>query len=586
MASQNQGRRLVIKPAEAYETLVDVLRERAEELGDRRAFVFLADGEEAEINLTYADLYSRARAIAVRLLSQCAPGDRALLVYEPGLDYVASYFGCLFAGIIAVPAYPPDPGRLEKTLPRLQLIVDDSDPKVILTSSMVVPLKDFFVAMNPKSAGIEWINTEETDIELAAEWSAPDVRGDSVAFLQYTSGSTSNPRGVMVTHRNLLENLATSCVTGEYTDQDAFVSWLPQYHDMGLIGGIMQPLYGGFLGVLMSPMSFLQKPYRWLAAITKYNGRTSAFPNFALDLCTRKITPEQRDTLDLSSWKMAVNGAEPIRADSIERFAEYFAPCGFTPDVHCAGYGLAEATLIVTFNKMGDTPVYMTVDRQRLAENQVVQVERGATGSKMLAGCGRTLGDMRLLIVDPQTRLRCPPETVGEIWVMGSSLAQGYWNQPEETETTFRARLADTDEGPFLRTGDLGFLKDGELFVTGRLKDMIIVDGANHYPQDLEMTIETSHAHIRPGCCAVFSIDHDEGEQIVAVAETTRDYQPESSAELVEAARHDVASHHDVRLHDIVFLKTYGIPKTSSGKLQRHACRAGYLADDLERVGS
>lgn len=577
------GRKVEVKPASAYETFVDVVRRGAEIQSDFAAYVFLMDGEDQEAVLTYAELDSRARAIAVRIREACVPGDRALLVFEPGLEYIVAYFGCLYAGVVAVPAYPPEPARLEKTLPRLQVIADDSSPAVVLVSSMVMPLKDLFVGMNPSTSAKTWINTEE--IRDGGEgWAGPNLGRDSLAFLQYTSGSTKQPRGVMVTHGNLLDNVATSCITGKYGPDDSFVSWLPQYHDMGLIGGILQPLYGGFLGVLMSPMSFLQRPSRWLRAITKYRGRTSAFPNFALELCTGRVTDEQMATLDLRTWKMAVNGSEPVRPASVHRFNEKFAARGFDPNSHCPGYGLAEATLIVTFNAMHDAPRFIALDANAFERHKVAVAAEGDSQAKSYMSCGRTLGDMRVRIVHAKTRVECAPDEVGEIWAAGPSLAKGYWQQSDETERTFNARIAPTGEGPFLRTGDLGFLHEGELFVTGRIKDMIIVDGANHYPQDIEATLEASHHALRPGCSAAFSVERDGQERLVVVAEAAGNGSPLDREEVTKAVRAAVSSNHALRVYEVVLLKPRALPKTSSGKLQRHACRAGYLAGALDVV--
>lgn len=577
-----ESRSVAVNPADTYETFVDVLRERAAQMPNVRAYVFLADGEDAEINLSYGELDRQARAIAAELHEACAPGDRALLVYEPGLPYIAAWFGCLYAGVVAVPAYPPDPTRLDKTLPRLQVILQDSAPAMVLASNMVMPLQDFFRAMHQSGASTPWINTEQVDLARAEEWRAPNIDGATIAFLQYTSGSTSDPRGVMVTHRNLLENVATSCVLGDYTEDDAFVSWLPQYHDMGLIGSILQPLYGGFLGVLMSPMSFLQRPFRWLRAISKYRGKSSAFPNFALELCTKKVNEEQKAQLDLSCWKIAVNGSEPLRPSSVKRFTEAFRACGFHESAHCPGYGLAEATLIVTFSPPERTPRFIALDGAALEQHRVEPVPAEAENARHFMGCGGTLANMEVRIVNPDTLHACGADEVGEIWVRGSSLARGYWNRPEETERVFRARVAGEDNGPrYLRTGDLGFVHEGELYVTGRLKDLIIVDGANHYPQDIEASVESAHPALRAGCSAAFAVETNGAERLVVVAELAADADPE---DVRGAVRQRVAALHELRVHDVVFLKSRSIPKTSSGKLQRHACRAGYTTGTLEKV--
>lgn len=571
-----------VKPIRAYTTLVEMLRERARERGDARAFTFLVDGEGLTQDLTFGELDRQARAVAATLQECCAPGDRALLLYEPGLDYIAAYFGCLYAGVLAVPAYPPEPMRLEKTLPRLRVIADDSQSAVVLTSSAVMPLKSAFASMNPGTKGKEWFNTTDLDIAAAEPWREPRISGGTLAFLQYTSGSTTAPRGVMVSHNNLLDNVATGGVLGNYTPETVFVSWLPQYHDMGLIWGIIQPLYNGSHGVLMSPMTFLQRPYRWLKAISDYRATATGFPNFALDLCVRKVTPKQRDTLDLSSLKLAVNGSEPIRPESLDRFTEYFAPCGFAHETHCPGYGLAEATLVVSLASVPDPPARATVRVEALERHKVVVANGQEEGTRTLVGCGRTPRNWRVLIVNPETCILCAPDEVGEIWVSGACVAQGYWNRGEETERTFKALLADTGEGPFLRTGDLGFLRDGELYVTGRIKDMIIVDGLNHYPQDIEATLEACDKAVRPGGSAAFAVEVEGAERLVVAAEVS-DARPPTQ-ELTALFRKEISAWHDLHLHDVVLLSPRSLPKTSSGKIQRHAARDGYLAGTLDVV--
>lgn len=569
-----------VKPGSTYSNLVEMLRDRARERGDATAFTFLVDGEGLTRDLTFGELDRRARAVAATLQERCAPGDRALLVFEPGLDYIAAYFGCLYAGVLAVPAYPPEPARLDKTLPRLQVITDDSGPAVVLTSSMVMPLKDAVVSMNPGAKAKEWLNTAEVDAAAADRWLEPRIPGSALAFLQYTSGSTTEPRGVMVSHGNLLEYLSVHHGLLNYSPESVFLSWLPQYHDMGLIWGILQPLYNGSRGVLMSPMSFLQRPYRWLKAISDYRVDTTAFPNFALDLCVRKVTQEQRDTLDLSSLRAAINGAEPIRPESLDRFTEYFAPCGFSAEIHCPGYGLAEATLGVTIGPVPDAPVLVTVKTEALERHRVVTAPGEEVGTRTLVGCGKTPEDWRLIIVNPETCTQCAPDEVGEIWVSGACVAQGYWNRPEETERAFKAQLADTGEGPFLRTGDLGFLRDGELFVTGRIKDMIIVDGLNHYPQDIETTLESCDQAVRPGGSAAFAVAVEGTERLVVAAEVSDTRPP--TKELTALFRREISARHDLRLHDVVLVLPRSLPKTSSGKIQRHAARNGYLAGTLD----
>jgi 8-amino-7-oxononanoate synthase len=415
-------------------------------------------------------------------------------------------------------------------------------------------------------------------------WKVPDVHGDTLAFLQYTSGSTGTPKGVVLSHANLVHNSALIASAFEHTRNGTGVFWLPSYHDMGLIGGILQPLYVGRPNVLMSPITFLQKPYRWLSAISRFGGTTSGGPNFAYDLCVRKITAEQRKSLDLSTWKVAFNGAEPVRAETLDRFVEAFGPCGFRREAFYPCFGLAEATLIVSGGYVSKPPVVRHFDAQALPEDVVTEVEPGRQGGRAMVGCGETLPDQNIVIADPETRTTCPPGRIGEIWVCGPSIAQGYWQQPEATEATFRACLADTGEGPFLRTGDLGFMLDGELFVTGRLKDLIIVRGVNYYPQDIELTVQRSHSRLRADCGAAFTVEKDSREQLVVVFEIERHKQGRLEG-VFQAVRRAVSLEHDLNVDAIVLIRAGSVPKTSSGKIQRHACRRGYLDGSLDIVG-
>jgi acyl-CoA synthetase (AMP-forming)/AMP-acid ligase II len=578
--------------ATALDSLVTLLRRRVEQFPDRRLYLFLDEGQVAELPVTYAEFDRRVRAIAAHLQNLAAAGERALLLYPPGLDYIAGFFGCLYAGVIAVPAYPPNPARLSRTLPRLQAIIGNARPKFALTTELIASLAEGVGEEAPDLAALHWLATDTLPIEDAESWRAPAVGADTLAFLQYTSGSTGAPKGVMVSHGNLLANLAVITRGFEATPDDSAVFWLPPYHDMGLIGGLLGPIYIGVPCAVMSPLAFLQRPLRWLEAISRYRVTISGGPNFAYDLCTRKATPEQIAALDLSSWKLAFNGAEPIRADTLERFAKTFAPAGFRPEAFYTCYGLAEATLFVTGGERARVPRTLNVELEALAQGRAVLTRDAAY---TLVSSGHPPAELRLVIADPERRDRCAADQIGEIWVAGPSIAHGYWDQPDETAHTFKATLTDNGDGPYLRTGDFGFVHEGELFVTGRLKDLIIVDGRNLYPQDIEATVEAAHPAIRSGATAAFSVDVNGEERVVAAAEVERNFvfaqkqndgaeAAQARQELVVAVRRAVAEQHDVRLHELVLLKTGHIPKTSSGKIQRHACRAGYLARTLDLV--
>jgi natural product biosynthesis luciferase-like monooxygenase protein len=562
-------------------TLVSLLRQRAEAQPGRLAYTFLADGEGGESRLTYGELDRRARSVAAQLQSLGAAGERVLLLYPPGLDYIAAFFGCLYAGAVAVPVYPP---RQNKTLARIAAIVGDARPSVALTTAQILSRMTPLLAASGDLSSMRWVSFEGEADGAEGEWRESVISGDTLAFLQYTSGSTGNPKGVMLSHGNLLHNSAMLRRFFEYTPESYCVSWLPVYHDMGLIGGVLQPLYGGFPCTLISPISFLQRPVRWLEAISRYRATISGGPNFAYELCVRKIGPEQVSSLDLNSWSTAFNGAEPIRAETMDRFAEAFAPCGFRRQSFFACYGLAEAALIVSGGKKADPPVIKHFQLCGLESNSAVESAPGAKDARPLVGCGRNLLDTRVIIVSPETLTKCPQEEIGEVWVAGGSVAQGYWDRPAETAGAFNAFTADTAEGPFLRTGDLGLLQDGELFITGRLKDLIIIRGLNHYPQDIELTVERSHPSLRPGCGAAFSIQvdgHLDGaERLVVVQEIDR-HQSDFDA-IIDRIRRNVAEEHELQVCAAVLIKPGSLPKTSSGKIQRHACRAAFLKGTLE----
>jgi amino acid adenylation domain-containing protein/non-ribosomal peptide synthase protein (TIGR01720 family) len=560
------------------QTLNDLLRWRALEQPDRLAYSFLQDGETEEINLSYGELDRQARAIATWLRPLVAPGERVLLLYPPGLDYIAAFFGCLYAGAVAVPAYPP---RRNRNLLRVQAIVADAQAAVALTTTSILARIAPLFSQNPYLEPLRWLTSDSLPVGLEDAWQEPAVVPEGLAFLQYTSGSTSTPKGVMLSHRNLLHNEQIIQHAFEQDEKSLIVGWLPLYHDMGLIGNVLQPMFVGAPCVLMSPTSFLQHPFRWLKAISTYRATTSGGPNFAYDLCIRKISDEQKATLDLSSWKVAFNGAEPIRHETIEQFAEAFARCGFRRESFHPCYGLAESTLIVSGGRKSSAPVVKKIRASEMEKNRVVGADEERRDQRSLVGCGGKLLDQQIVIVHPDSSTRCAADEVGEIWVSGPSVAEGYWNRPEETERTFQAYLSETGDGPFLRTGDLGFLQDGELFVTGRLKDLIVIRGLNHYPQDIELTVERCHAALRPGCGAAFSIEMAGEERLVIVQELDPRRQADLNA-VFELISQSVVEEHDAQLHAIILIKPGSLPKTSSGKIQRRACRAAFLERSLD----
>ncbi|BBD63728.1 amino acid adenylation [Nostoc commune NIES-4072] len=563
-------------------TLVDILRYRSVAQPNKVAFTFLEDGEIERASLTYEELDRQARAIAVQLQTLGVAGSRALLIYPPGLEFISAFFGCLYSRTVAVPAYPP---RRNQNLSRLQAIVSDANAKVALTTTSVLTNFQGRLTESPELASLQWLATDNVNNDFSSNWQQPEVNGDTLAFLQYTSGSTGTPKGVMLTHGNILHNEEMIRRSFQHTEESIVVGWLPLFHDMGLIGNVLQPLYLGIPSILMSPVEFLQQPLRWLKAISRYKATTSGGPNFAYDLCVHKITPKQREGLDLSSWSLAFNGAEYIRAETLDKFAATFAPYGFRREAFYPCYGMAETTLFVCGGEKKSPPVVSQVEAIALEQNLVVNYEED--NSKKIVGCGHAWLDGKIVIANPKSLRECSSDEVGEIWVSGANIAQGYWNRPTETEKVFNAFLTDSGQGPFLRTGDLGFIRDGELFVTGRLKDVIIIRGRNYYPQDIELTVEQSHPGLNPGCGAAFTVEINGEERLIVVQEVERSYLRKFDMNQVSAdIRRAVSQQHELQVYGVVLLKTGNLPKTSSGKIQRHVCRSGFIAGNLAVVGS
>nr|VFK39967.1 MAG: Acyl-CoA synthetase (AMP-forming)/AMP-acid ligase II [Candidatus Kentron sp. TC] len=563
-------------------TLVDLLRYRARARPDETAYTFLKDGDVEEDRLTYARIDQQVRAIAARLQSISTLGERALLLYPAGLDFVAAFFACLYAGIIAVPSYPP---RRNRPDPRFQAIAADAQVSVVMSTRSILSEMRSRLSKMPELRDSYRMETDTLDAATASNWQMPDIQRDTLAFLQYTSGSTGNPKGVMISHGNLLHNAEYIKQGTGLTQDDLSLTWLPNFHDMGLMNGLIQPLYMGFPSILMAPLSFLQHPIRWLRAISRHKVTYSGGPNFAYDLCLRRIAPERRRGLDLKTWRIAYNGAEPIRGKTLEQFVRYFGICGFRTKSLYPCYGLAESTVAVTGGFLEDGNICLGVGKKPLEQGRVIEAPRSEQETNRLVRCGKVQLDGRIVIANPETLSPRAPDEVGEILVSGDSVARGYWNRPEETEQTFRVFLANTDEGPFMRTGDLGFLKNGELFVTGRLKDLIIVRGRNCYPQDIESTVERSHPALSSGGCAAFSVDSEGEERLVVVQEVERTALRKLDAdEVILAIRNAVSEQHELQVHEIVLLRPTAIPKTSSGKIQRGLCKRKFLADDLDVI--
>lgn len=542
------------------ETISDVLRLRAEMTPHQRVFLFLEGGEREGASYSFAELDRKARAIGSRLAALGARHKRVLLPHPPGLDFVASFFGCLYAGAVAVPSCSSllSPRQYD----RLRFIVDDAEVKFILAAS-AQSLTAFRESLTDKKSALHLslLAADEVRETEGAAWSPAPCRPDDVAYIQYTSGSTSSPKGVVISHRNLISN-QTMIQSAFGTGGDSVVvSWLPHFHDMGLVGVVQHAVYAGMSVVLMAPLDFIRRPVQWLRAISKYRASISGAPNFAYDLCVDRLKDEAVAELDLSCWKLAFNGSEPVKAGTMERFAEKFGKAGFRKKNFYPCYGLAEATLFVA-SRARSKPLLLRRRRQ-------------------VVSCGQGWGSERLMIVDPKTHRRCSDGIEGEIWIAGPHVANGYWRRPDETREIFEAHLSDTGAGPFLRTGDLGYLLDGELYITGRLKELIILHGKNHYPQDIEATVSSSHPLLRRNCGAAFSIDVTGREELVVFQEVQRQTPVERVFEIKCAIRQALAENRAVKPYSVILFKPNTIPKTSSGKIMRSACRAGFLRNSF-----
>ena len=571
-----------------YSTIVDVLLDRSSSQPNQAAYTFLAEGEQESGSCTYQDLDLQARAIAVELLTKVKPGDRALLIYPytAGLEFIAAFMGCLYAGVVAVTDYPR---QHIKSLSQYQNRIIDCQAGIALTTHEFAERVKGQLISHPTMAlklkALPWIASDRVDPSVADRWQSPKIDSDTLAFLQYTSGSTGQPKGVMITHGNVLHNSQVIYKSFGHHEQSRILMWLPMFHDMGLIGGVMQPLFAGLPAVLMSPIALAQKPFLWLQALSKYKITTSGGPNFAYDLLCQKITEEQRASLDLSHWQVAFTGAEPVRAETIEKFTEIFEPCGFKKEAFYPCYGMAEATLFITGIDSDQYPTITHLDKKALTEDKVVAVTSEHPDSKAIVSCGHTwLGD-EIIIVNPETKRQCEDDHVGEIWAAGAGIGKGYYQKPEQTENTFEATLADNPNKNYLRTGDLGFIRDDELYITGRIKDMMILWGRNHYPQHIEETVESCHPALRPNHGAAFSVDVGGEEQLVIAHEINRtDLRKLNAEEVIGAIRLSVGEQNMANVFAVALLKTGSIPKTSSGKSQRRACQSMFLDGSLNTV--
>ncbi|MEV6318744.1 fatty acyl-AMP ligase [Streptomyces sp. NPDC051776] len=569
----------------AVRTVTEALALRSLRQPDQTAYVYLRDGETPDSELTYRQLESDALARAAALSAAgLGVGDSALLLYPSGLEFVRTLLGCMYARVAAAPVQVPTRRR---GLERLRRIADDAGTRTVLTTGTIKSdLEERFAGV-PELAGLRIVDTEALS-EETGRWDGPAPGPHDVALLQYTSGSTGRPKAVMVSHANFLHNVAETEDIWPTGPDGVVVSWLPLFHDMGMLFGVLLPLCSGIPAYLMEPAAFIRRPLRWLEALSRFRGTHAAAPSFAYELCVADLAEKgSRGMLDLSAWRVAVNGAEPVRHRSIKAFTEAFTGAGFAPEAMCPGYGLAENTLKATASPSNRVPTVLWLGTDALREGRVELHKEGAAGSQPLIGVGGSSAATRVRIVDPTTHATCPDGRVGEIWINGPCVALGYRGRDEETRETFAAEMADEPGDSYLRTGDLGFVHDGELFVAGRLKDVVIRNGRNFYPQDIELSAESATDGLRPNCAAAFSVDDGVTESLVVVMETDGKVLRENGAErLREDVRRAIFDGQRLRTDEVLLIRRGALPRTTSGKVQRSACRAQYLAGELPEAAA
>jgi acyl-CoA synthetase (AMP-forming)/AMP-acid ligase II len=562
---------------------VEILQKRAQETPDRLSHLLIGATEAENQSLTYKQLDAAVREMAGYLQSVAEPGQRALLVFPTSLDFIISMYACLYAGLIPIPTNPPG---MNRSAQRLETIARDSKATMVLTNPEFHAIFQSVADQFPDFAVLKWITREMAAGNHSLQMA--EITPKSTAFIQYTSGSTNIPKGVVISYRNLSYNAHAIRQTRalELTDESVALNWAPLYHDMGLLVSVFQAVIDGSKSLMMSPIMFMQNPASWLRNIQKYKVTGSGAPNFAYELCIKKIPPEKCEGLDLSTWKLAYNSAEPVRAETQSAFAEKFAPYGFRPEAFAPCYGLAEATLEVSAYTGEPKTITLAISRNDFEEGRVTPVEtKGDKDTVTMVSSGKPLADIQIAIVDPQTRKKRAANEVGEVWISGGNIAEGYWNRPDDTKHTFQAHPLGTHEGPYLRTGDLGFLHEGHLYITGRLKDLLIVRGRNYYPQDIEATVQGINRILRPGSGAAFSVTENDVEQLVVVQEIQRtEVEGMDINELIQEIRATVAREHGIRAHAVVLIRRATISKTSSGKIMRSETRRQYMENELEVV--
>jgi acyl-CoA synthetase (AMP-forming)/AMP-acid ligase II len=567
---------------ERYFTMRDLLNERVLQRKDDLCYTFLV-GFEVRNQWDYSDLHRGVAKVGAHLQKIGSIGKRALLVYPQGPDFITAFLACLCRNVVAVPAPAPESWNLLRTMPRLRAVAEDADAAFVLTTGKIFNLASARGSNLWDFEGTPWVVTDELE-EGDSDLGEDPIDVTSAAYFQYTSGSTSSPSGVVITHQSLMHHLGALYKSCGYGD-GVTVTWMPHFHDYGLVQGLLQPLFSGDPCYFMSPLSFLKRPAHWLGAITKYGGTHSQAPNFAYEHCIRRISPAERAGLNLATWKAAGNAAEPINPEVLEKFIETFEPCGFRRAASAPAYGLAEATLLVSSTRLNSGPRVLELDADAIFDGRVAPVGIGRAGRKVVS-CGELVGNTKVAIVNPENRTKCRADEIGEIWVSDRAVAAGYWNQPDKSKEIFDAYLRDTGEGPWLRTGDLGFLQNGELFISGRLKDMIIIRGANFAPQDIEWVSQKCHSAVESAESAAFSLTIDGEERLGVVQELNRKDHPWNIdfEDVTARIREQISLEFDVRAHAVALVRRGTIPKTSSGKIQRRACRATLLDGSLETI--
>jgi len=556
------------------DSIIELIRFRALHQTDDIAYIHIKDNKDNKENITYGEFEQRIKALAAKLQSYDIQGERIILMYPSGIDYIVAYFAVIYSGAIAVPVYEP---RQSIHFKRLINILEDSSPKLLLMSDKTATVTNQELMNGLTAYGAKLLITDNPEFKpLSADsWKPIILENNNIVFLQYTSGSTGNPKGVMVSNGNILHNSQQILHATKPDSSFCCVSWLPPYHDMGLIGGLIQPLYAGYPCIILSPVSVIQRPIKLLKTIHKYRATISGGPNFIFDACVDRIRDKQLEGIDLSSWRIAFNGAEPVNAHTMKRFSERFKHYGFDDNAHYPCYGMAETTLFISGSRTGRGAVVQQFDKKSLQKNQARPACKNKT--QLLVSSGFVSRSMDIKIINPENNIECTEQQIGEVWIQGNSVARGYWKREKIPGEDFFGVIKGDRKHHYLRTGDLAFFQKNELFITGRIKDIIIIRGKNHYPQDIEYTIINSHPEIKPNSGSAFSIDHEGSERLVILQELNHRLNEDKKYEIREIICGEISQHHELQLLDIVFISPGKLPKTTSGKIQRQTARTVYL---------